>query len=343
MGSSGDEELLEDGERPPVMDTGSDVALDYPSDCFKEACYVKCPGCAGDPDSPFWQGWAHLRLKTYQLIENKYFETAVITMILLSSLALALEDVYLKNRPALQDVLYYMDRIFTVIFFIEMLTKWVALGFAKYFTNAWCWLDFLIVMVSLINLAAIWAGADDIPAFRSMRTLRALRPLRAVSRWEGMRVSLINLVATLAGAGKIQAFKTMRTLRALRPLRAMSRMQGMRVVVNALVGAIPSIVNVLLVCLIFWLIFAIMGVQLFNGKYYKCLDDEGNRVDAEDIPGRDDCILNNLTWENSEVHFDHVGMAYLALFQVATWKGWIQIMNDAIDSTETSFHGPALL
>lgn len=33
------------------------------------------------------------------------------------------------------------------------------------------------------------AGADDIPAFRSMRTLRALRPLRAVSRWEGMKVS----------------------------------------------------------------------------------------------------------------------------------------------------------
>jgi voltage-gated sodium channel type II alpha len=33
------------------------------------------------------------------------------------------------------------------------------------------------------------AGAADIPAFRSMRTLRALRPLRAVSRWEGMRVS----------------------------------------------------------------------------------------------------------------------------------------------------------
>ena len=44
---------------------------------------------------------------------------------------------------------------------------------------------------------------------------------------------------------------------------------GMRVVVNALVGAIPSIVNVLLVCLIFWLIFAIMGVQMFSGKYHK--------------------------------------------------------------------------
>ena len=38
---------------------------------------------------------------------------------------------------------------------------------------------------------------------------------------------------------------------------------------NALVQAIPSIFNVLLVCLIFWLIFAIMGVQLFAGKYFK--------------------------------------------------------------------------
>lgn len=61
----------------------------------------------------------------------------------------ALEDVHLQQRPILQDVLYYMDRIFTVIFFFEMLIKWLALGFKKYFTNAWCWLDFIIVMVSL--------------------------------------------------------------------------------------------------------------------------------------------------------------------------------------------------
>ncbi len=40
-----------------------------------------------------------------------------------------------------------MDRIFTVIFFLEMCVKWLALGFVKYFTNAWCWLDFVIVMV----------------------------------------------------------------------------------------------------------------------------------------------------------------------------------------------------
>lgn len=126
-----------------------DIIDEYSVDCCPESCYKKFPFLAGDDDSPFWQGWANLRYKTFRLIENKYFETAVITMILLSSFALALEDVHLSKRPILQDILYYMDRIFTVIFFFEMLIKWLALGFQKYFTNAWCWLDFIIVMVSL--------------------------------------------------------------------------------------------------------------------------------------------------------------------------------------------------
>ena len=39
--------------------------------------------------------------------------------------------------------------MFTYVFVLEMLLKWVAYGFKKYFTNAWCWLDFLIVDVSV--------------------------------------------------------------------------------------------------------------------------------------------------------------------------------------------------
>lgn len=171
-----------------INDAATDDIILQASDCFPDGCYKRFPFLAGDEDSPFWQGWGNLRFKTYQLIENKYFETAVITMILLSSLALALEDVYLPQRPILQDILYYMDRIFTVIFAFEMLIKWLALGFQKYFTNAWCWLDFVIVMVSLINFIASLCGAGGIQAFKTMRTLRALRPLRAMSRMQGMRV-----------------------------------------------------------------------------------------------------------------------------------------------------------
>lgn len=77
-----DEELIIDAATEDI------ILADYPSDCFPDTCYKKFPFLAGDDDAPFWQGWGNLRLKTFQLIENKYFETAVITMILLSSLAL---------------------------------------------------------------------------------------------------------------------------------------------------------------------------------------------------------------------------------------------------------------
>ena len=45
---------------------------------------------------------------------------------------------------------------------------------------------------------------------------------------------------------------------------------------------------------------------------------------------------NNTEWVNSPITFDHVGHAYISLFQVATFKGWVPIMSDATDSREAS-------
>nr|XP_026495463.1 sodium channel protein 60E isoform X2 [Vanessa tameamea] len=130
----------------------------------------------------------------------------------------------------------------------------------------------------------------------------------------------------------LKVLRSLRTLRALRPLRAISRWQGMRIVVNALMYAIPSIFNVLLVCLVFWLIFSIMGVQFFGGKFFKCVDDEGELLPLEIINDKWECYYNNFSWINSKISFDHVGIAYLALFQVATFEGWMEVMADAVDA-----------
>ncbi|KAF8791824.1 Sodium channel protein para like protein [Argiope bruennichi] len=289
----GDEDKLEDAVDTDKIETAlseDHIVPEYPADCCPDCCYDRFPFCLGD-DGLWWTRWKEARRKSYNLVEHKYFETLIITMILISSLALAAEDVNLCQREWLRVSLVYMDKIFTVLFLFEMLLKWLAFGFKKYFTNAWCWLDFVIVLVSMFNLAVGLAGYANIPAF-----------------------------------------KTMRTLRALRPLRAMSRLEGMRVVVNALVQAIPAIFNVLLVCLIFWLIFAIMGVQLMSGKFYSC-KFEDVRVNVSVAANKSMCLEKNLTWFNPKINFDNVLNAYLALFQVATFKGWIDIMNAAIDST----------
>lgn len=68
------------------------------------------------------------------------------------------------------------------------------------------------------------------------------------------------------------------------------------------------------------------------------MEPSGEPSSHEIVPDRNACIAENKSWENSAMNFDHVGKAYLCLFQVATFKGWIQIMNDAIDSREVSLH-----
>jgi len=96
------------------------------------------------------------------------------------------------------------------------------------------------------------------------------------------------------------------------------------VVVNALLGAIPSIMNVLLVCLIFWLIFSIMGVNLFAGKFYYCVNTTTDeRFEVDQINNFSQCeelIKNNQSarWKNVKVNFDNVGFGYLSLLQVVS-------------------------
>uniref|UniRef100_A0A7N9AL99 Sodium channel protein n=1 Tax=Mastacembelus armatus TaxID=205130 RepID=A0A7N9AL99_9TELE len=160
-----------------------------PEPCWTDECVAKYKCC----DVPITHGWGKywwfLRKTCYLIVEHNWFETLIIFMILLSSGALAFEDVYIEQRKTVRIILEYADRVFTYIFILEMLLKWVAYGFVKYFTNAWCWLDFFIVDVSIVSLIANALGFSDLGPIKSLRTLRALRPLRALSRFEGMRAT----------------------------------------------------------------------------------------------------------------------------------------------------------
>ncbi|XP_062972505.1 sodium channel protein type 1 subunit alpha isoform X1 [Elgaria multicarinata webbii] len=268
-----------------------------PEACFTEGCVQRFKCCQVSVEEGRGKLWWNLRKTCFRIVEHNWFETFIVFMILLSSGALAFEDIYIEQRKTIKTMLEYADKVFTYIFILEMLLKWVAYGYQTYFTNAWCWLDFLIVDVSLVSLTANALGYSELGAIKSLRTLRALRPLRALSRFEGMRV-----------------------------------------VVNALLGAIPSIMNVLLVCLIFWLIFSIMGVNLFAGKFYHCINTTtGEMFTIDEVNNKTQCeelIEANATarWKNVKVNFDNVGFGYLSLLQVATFKGWMDIMYAAIDS-----------
>ncbi|KAI5708839.1 hypothetical protein M8J76_004141 [Diaphorina citri] len=269
---------------------GRDVIEKEPEDCFPEHCYQRCPCCL-DLVQNFSQNsyWVALRRHILYIVDKPLFEWFILVLIFASSLTLCFEDIYLDTNLPLKRILYWVNLVFSVLFTIEMVFKWIALGFYKYFGSMWTLLDFFIVFVSVVSL--LIEENENLKVLRSLRTLRALRPLRAISKW-----------------------------------------QGMRIVVNALMYAIPSIFNVLLVCLVFWLIFSIMGVQFFGGKFYKCLDENDELLPIEKVNDKFECLAKNYTWINSKITFDNVGDAYLALFQVATFEGWMEVMADAVDA-----------
>uniref|UniRef100_H2ZFQ8 Sodium channel protein n=1 Tax=Ciona savignyi TaxID=51511 RepID=H2ZFQ8_CIOSA len=301
------EQMQKNKEEEVVEEEG--LIADEPSACWPDRCSTRLACCRPPVDQGIYRVWWNARKICFRIVEHSWFEFFIILMILLSSGALAFEDVHFRDRKALRQVLKYADRIFTYVFIFEMLLKWVGYGFKKYFTNAWCWLDFFIVGVSIVGLVAEALKIDNLSSIRSLRTLRAFRPLRAMSRFEGMKV-----------------------------------------VVNALIGAIPSIGNVLMVCLIFWMIFSIMGVNLFAGKFFKCLNITDNvKLPATNftyanitypVINKTICqyLTNNVSpeirWKNGDVNFDNALAGYLALLQVATFKGWTVIMYDAVDITD---------
>ncbi len=97
-------------------------------------------------------------------------------------------------------------------------------------------------------------------------------------------------------------------------------------------------------CLIFWLIFSIMGVNLFAGKFGRCVNRTGFIYNASFINNKTECVGMNSTqfyWTKVKVNFDNVGAGYLSLLQVVrinhSTSPWVHC--DANTSVATSSDG----
>lgn len=149
---------------------------------------------------------------------------------------------------------------------------------------------------------------------------------------------MVVIVFCLSLIGKTREDLTpLTSIKFLRALRVLSQFERMKVVLIALIKTTLPTFSVFLVCLMTWLLFSIMGVHLFAGKFYECIDPtSGERFPIFEVMNQSQCenlVFNeSMPWENANLNFDNVGNGFLSLFQVATFNGWISIMYSAIDS-----------
>ena len=145
--------------------------------------------------------------KARSLVQHAAFEQLVLICILLSSVVLAVEGppnaYYLEGRPTLVQVMFVLDTIFFVVFWVEAVGKITWLGFAAYLSDAWNRLDFFIVIMTSVDFVVYHlALGDDFSWTAIFRTFRVLRPLRVVQHHENVRVVLDSLIQS---AGTVSA------------------------------------------------------------------------------------------------------------------------------------------
>ncbi|WKY15978.1 hypothetical protein Q1695_001004 [Nippostrongylus brasiliensis] len=240
------------------------------------------------PKNPF-------RIRCLQLTQKKWFDYSILVFIGINCITLAMERPSIPPQSFERKFLTFSGYVFTLIFSLEMAMKVIAngcvLGHGAYFKDGWNILDGILVIISLVNvLFELFATGDSPKIFGVIRVLRLLR--------------------------------------ALRPLRVINRAPGVKLVVMTLISSLKPIGNIVLICCTFFIIFGILGVQLFKGMMYHCVGP-----DISNVTDRADCLMDPRNkWVNHRYNFDNLGQALMSLFVLSSKDGWVSIMYQGIDA-----------
>ncbi|MBN3323874.1 CAC1B protein, partial [Atractosteus spatula] len=97
-----------------------------------------------------------VRRLCHYIVNLRYFEMCILVVIAMSSIALAAEDPVQADAPR-NNVLKYLDYVFTGVFTFEMVIKMIDLGLllhpGSYFRDLWNILDFIVVSGALVAFA----------------------------------------------------------------------------------------------------------------------------------------------------------------------------------------------
>ncbi|XP_035260955.1 voltage-dependent T-type calcium channel subunit alpha-1G isoform X6 [Anguilla anguilla] len=236
---------------------------------------------------------SRFRITCNKIIAHKMFDHVVLIIIFLNCITIAMERPRIDPTSAERIFLTVSNYIFTSIFVAEMTVKVAALGMCfgdkAYLKSSWNILDGMLVMISVIDI-------------------------------------LVSMISN-SGTKILGMLRVLRLLRTLRPLRVISRAPGLKLVVETLMSSLKPIGNIVVICCAFFIIFGILGVQLFKGKFFVCQGE-----DTRNITNRSDCILANYKWIRHKYNFDNLGQALMSLFVLASKDGWVDIMYDGLDA-----------
>eukprot|EP00831_Metopus_contortus_P043047 TRINITY_DN34577_c0_g1_i1.p1 TRINITY_DN34577_c0_g1~~TRINITY_DN34577_c0_g1_i1.p1 ORF type:complete len:370 (+),score=21.68 TRINITY_DN34577_c0_g1_i1:103-1110(+) len=84
------------------------------------------------------------------------------------------------------------------------------------------------------------------------------------------------------------------------------------------------IIQTLLIALLFYVVFGIIGVEFFKGLLYYC---ESNSTSSGTVDSSYDCMNYGGEWRDRDISFDNIFLATMTLFELSTGKSLTNLFN----------------
>ncbi|CAD8184566.1 unnamed protein product [Paramecium pentaurelia] len=181
------------------------------------------------------------------------------------------------------------------------------------------WLDFSMVILfgseALLKIIAFGFIGDELSYLRNS--------------WNALDFIILigSIVDVSVAAIDLSYLKILRLFRTLRPLRFVSHNRSMKIIVSALLQSADGILNVAIVIILVWMMFAIIGINFAKGKLYYCDMQDGimHYVNKEECEG---------IWRIYDSNFENIFSGMLTLFCLSTLLDWPDQLLYFKDGTE---------
>ncbi|MEJ1286218.1 hypothetical protein NN561_017223 [Cricetulus griseus] len=285
------------------------------------------------------------------------FEYMILATIIANCIVLALEQ-HLPDddKTPMSERLDDTEPYFIGIFCFEAGIKIVALGFAfhkgSYLRNGWNVMDFVVVLTgrhpSLFGLLPN-PGSPGLTSCPALASTLTQQPQEASPL--AQPTSHSSLPSILATVGTEFDLRTLRAVRVLRPLKLVSGIPSLQVVLKSIMKAMIPLLQIGLLLFFAILIFAIIGLEFYMGKFHTTCFEEG----TDDIQGESPAPCGteepartcpNGTkcqpyWEgpnNGITQFDNILFAVLTVFQCITMEGWTDLLYNSNDASGNTWN-----
>ena len=238
------------------------------------------------------------------LQKNKIFINIVYYNTILSLIILAWDSPILEFKQ--KRIIFIFDIIITFIFFIEILLKIISFGFLfngenSYLRYEYNFLDFISFIISLIYILT------NFKMYLEKET--------------NVRINKYNNV-----------IKIIKLLRLFRIFKLIESSESLKAALRAFLKSLKQMIKILVFSMFFILIFDIIGVTYFRGKFNRC--DFLNVPKSHQILVKTkwDCMDYGGNWITPYPNLNNIFSGYVLFFEMMTTENWTKYLYLGIDS-----------